>query len=379
MTKGAFSMNLHEKYGLTKILNARGTYTPLGVSRSSLEVGCSVSEALTQFFLIDELQSEISEVVARMTGAEAAAVVHCTSAGITLAVASAMTGNNPSKIASLPDSSDMPNRVVIPASHVVNYGHSILTDIRLAGAMPIIAGSDRGCSADDLQEALTDTRTACLLLVSSRLVQSNSVDFLKAITIAHKRNVPAFIDGAAQDMRIPELLATGADLVLCSAQKYLAAPTAGLIIGRRSLVKACRAQEQGIGRAMKATKEAIVGVLAALEERQRLDITAWRAEQDRKVYWFMKQMSDVVGIVASEIPDPTGALFSRVYLKVEPIHKFQTASALALALRSGNPSIWVGEDSAENSLILDLVSLSQEELLQVVERILKLSKQSHQA
>lgn len=372
-------MNLHEKYGLTKILNARGTYTPLGVSRSSLGVGRSVSEALSQFFLIDELQSEISKVVAHMTGAEAAAVVHCTSAGITLAVASAMTGDNPSKIASLPDSSNMPNRVIIPACHVVDYGHSILTDIRLAGATPVVAGHDKICTAYDLQDALADTRTACLLLISSRLVQGSPIDFPEAVTLAHKRNVPAFIDGAAQDMRIPELLATSADLVLVSAQKYLASPTAGLIIGRRACVQACRAQEQGIGRAMKATKEAIIGVLAALDERQRLDITAWRAEQDRKVHWFVKQMSGVAGIKASAMPDPTGALFSRVHLKIEPIHRFPTASALSQALRSGNPSVWVGEHTAENSLILELVPLSQEELHQVVERISELSRQSHQA
>ena len=61
-----------------------------------------------------------------------------------------------------------------------------------------------------------------------------------------------------------------ADLVLVSAQKYLASPTAGLIIGRKRLVHACRAHEKGIGRAMKATKEAVIGVLAALEERQNL-------------------------------------------------------------------------------------------------------------
>ena len=371
-------MNLHEKYSLTKILNARGTYTPLGVSRSSIEVGGSVSEALTQFFLIDELQSEISKVVAQMTGAEAAAVVHCTSASITLAVASAMAGDNPIKIASLPDSSDMPNRVVIPACHVVNYGHSILTDIRLAGATPVIAGHDKSCTSQNLQEALADTRTACLLLVSSRLVQV-PVDLSEAVTLAHKRNLPAFIDGAAQDMRIPELLATGADLVLVSAQKYLSSPTAGLIIGRRACVQACRAQEQGIGRAMKATKEAIVGVLAALDERQRLDMTAWRAEQDQKVHWFVKKISGVAGIKASEMPDPTGAPFSRVQLRIEPVHRFPTASALAQALRSGNPSIWVGEHTAENSLILELVPLSQEELHQVVERISELSRQSQQA
>ena len=65
-----------------------------------------------------------------------------------------MAGDNPGKIASLPDSSDMPNRVVIPACHVVNYGHSILTDIRLAGATPVVAGRDKSCTAYDLQDAL---------------------------------------------------------------------------------------------------------------------------------------------------------------------------------------------------------------------------------
>jgi uncharacterized pyridoxal phosphate-dependent enzyme len=367
-------MDLHDKYGFTKILNARGTYTPLGVSRSSAQVGRRVSDALTQFFIIDELQAEISAVVSHLTGAEAAAVVHCTSAGITLAVASALAGDDPNKIDALPDASGMPNRVVIPASHVVNYGHSILTDIRLAGGAPVVAGGNESCTARELHDALGDPRIACLLLVSSRLVRDTSVDLAEAVALAHTRGVPAFIDGAAQDMRIPALLATGADLVLISAHKYLASPTAGLIIGRKALVQACRAHERGIGRAMKASKEAIVGVLAALEERQELDMAAWQAEQDRKVHWFVMQMAGIAGIDASAMPDPAGGPFSRVRLTVEPGHRFPTASALAQALRLGSPSVWVGEHTAGNSLILELVPLSQQELHQVVERISELSR-----
>jgi hypothetical protein len=45
--RGSVSMNLHEKSGLTKTLNARGTYTPPGVSRSSLGVGRNASESNT--------------------------------------------------------------------------------------------------------------------------------------------------------------------------------------------------------------------------------------------------------------------------------------------------------------------------------------------
>jgi seryl-tRNA(Sec) selenium transferase len=120
----------------------------------------------------------------------------------------------------------------------VNYGHPIEQDIRLAGAKPILAGSAEGCSVDAIRAALAHPDTACLLLVSSRLVRGNPIDLKQAVAEAHLRGVPAIIDGAAQDMRIGELIATGADLVLVSPHKYLAAPTADLVIGRRYLVDA---------------------------------------------------------------------------------------------------------------------------------------------
>lgn len=89
--------------------------------------------------------------------------------------------------------------------------------------------------------------------------------FVNAVAAAHAQGLPAIIDAAAQDMRIDDLLKTGADLVLVSAHKYLASPTAGLVIGKKHMVDAVRAQGKGIGRAMKASKEAICDVLATIE------------------------------------------------------------------------------------------------------------------
>lgn len=269
-------MNLHDRYQLTRLINASGTFTPLGVSRSSVQIASVVAQALGEFFDIDELQVRTGRAVADLTGAEAAAVTHCVAAGITLSIAAAMAGSDPLRIQALPDSRGLPNRVVLPAGHAVNYGHPIFTDIRLAGAHPVIACTDASCTLENIETALADERTACLLLVSSRLVAGPRIDLREAVAAAHRRGVPAIIDGAAQDMRIGELLATGADIVLISAHKYMASPTAGLIIGRSGMVQACRAQDRGIGRSMKATKEALIGVLAAVEERRALDIEAWR-------------------------------------------------------------------------------------------------------
>jgi uncharacterized pyridoxal phosphate-dependent enzyme len=363
-------MEIHKQYRLTHVINASGTYTPLGVSRSSEHVRRLVAEALGEFFVIDELQAVLSQEIASMTGAEAGAATHCVAAGITLSIAAAMAGDAPDAVAALPDAGGMPNRVVIPAGHEVNYGHSILTDIRLAGATPVIAGSDAACRAHDLEVALAHDRTACLLLVSSRLVRGQPIDLAEAVAAAHRRGVPAIIDGAAQDMRIEALLATGADIVLVSAHKYLASPTAGLIVGKRGLVQACRAHERGIGRAMKATKEAILGVLAALDERRQLDMEAWRAEQSAKVDWFIRRANRIRGIHATALPDPAGMPFSRVCLQVDSTPGGWNAAVLAKVLKAGVPSVWMMEQAANDGiLMLELVPLSEDEMRVIVERI----------
>jgi L-seryl-tRNA(Ser) seleniumtransferase len=363
-------MQIHKKYGLTRFINARGTFTPLGVSRSSDKIARASAEALSEFFVIEELQTVVSEAIARLTDAEAGTVTHCTAAGITLSVAAVMAGSTPDKVAALPDTTGMANRVVLPAGHAIDYGQSLLQALRLAGATPVLAGTDEACSTGDLEKELAHEDTAGLLLVSSRLVHGERVDFIEAVAAAHRRGVPAIIDGAAQDMRINELLAAGADIVLTSAHKYLAAPTAGLIIGRKEMIRAVRAHENGIGRAMKATKEGIIGVLTALEEREQLDLNSWRNEQDEKVTGFVAQANELPGIKARLVPDPSGMPFSRACLTLNPLQSGMDARELAHVLRTGVPQIWVMEHKVDaNQLYLELVPLTDSELQVILARL----------
>lgn len=363
-------MSIHERYNLTKVINAAGSFTPLGVSRSSPGVGQAVGEALSEFFVIDELQDAASAAIQRWTGAEAGGVTHCVAAGITLAISAAMAGGAPEAVAALPDSGALANRVVLPAGHAVDYGHSILQDVRLSGATPVLAGSEKHCSIEDLGRELAQEGTACLLLVSSRLVKGNPIDLGRAVEAAHTCGVPVIIDGAAQDMRIPDLLASGADLVLVSAHKYLASPTAGLFIGRKEMVHAVRAQEKGIGRAMKPTKEAICGVLAAIEEREQTDLGAWREHQEKKVASFVERANALPGVQAASVADPSGMPFPRAHLTIFPSQAGKDAKALAKSLKAGKPSIWVMEHALRDGQItLELVRLSEEELEMILARI----------
>ena len=366
-------MSIRARYQLSNVINARGTFTPLGVSRSSPEVAAAVADALSDYFIIDELQLAARKALAEQTGAEAGAVVHCSAAGITLAVAACMTGTSAERIAALPDATGMSNRVVLPAGHAVNYGQPILQAIRLAGAAPVLAGSEAHCGLSDIEDALSHPETSCLLLVSSRLSRGATVELSAAVAAAHRRGVPALIDGAAQDMRMRSLVETGADAVIVSAQKYLAAPTAGIVLGRDQLIQALLAQERGIGRAMKATKEAIVGVLAALDQRQRWDEITWSDAQSRKLTHFIETVNGLSGVNARAVPDLTGLPFARAHITLAPNRASLTAAVCAHRLRSGIPKIFVMDHRvSEGEIVLELVQLRDDEIAVISSRLAEL-------
>ena len=366
-------MSFRERYGLSRVINARGTFTPLGVSRSPDAVRDSVGKALSDFYVMDELQDVASRQIARWAGTEAGTVTHCVAAAITVSVAAVMTGELPESIAALPDTAGMRDRIVLPACHAVNYGHPIEQAIRLAGAIPIFAGEADNCQFPDIEEAISHPDTAGVLLVSSRLTRGEPIDFEAIVAAAHRRDLPVIIDGAAQDMRIEQLVATGADLILVSAQKYLAAPTAGLVAGRADRVRAVRAQEKGIGRGLKASKEAILGALAALEERGKRNTESWAQKQARKVSHFLEAAGYLEGVSAYAVPDPTGLGFERVHLKVDAARRSGGARKLVEDLKSGDPSIWVMDHRLdENELVFELVQLHEAEIESILNRLAEL-------
>lgn len=363
-------MPISSRDDLTEIINVRGTFTPLGVSRASRSVCIAVSEALSNYFVLDELQDLASSKLSDWSGAEAAAITHCSAASLTISIAATMAGTSQAHIAALPDATGMSDRVILPAMHQVNYGHPITQAVRLAGAKPILVGTEADCSLEDLDQQIAGHNTCCLLLVSSKLVKNAALDFREAVDVARRHGVPTIIDGAAQDFRIHDLLATGADLVLVSAQKYLASPTAGLVIGKHSLVEAVRAQEKGIGRGMKATKEAILGVLAAIEERSDLDVSEWSRLQNNKVASFATRVAEIQGLTAQCEPDPTGLPFCRALLSVDPQLAGLDAPALVEGLKTGKPSIWVIDERAGRSQVaMELVQATEAEIETILARL----------
>jgi len=354
---------IHQTLGIPRVINARGTYTPLGVSRSSEPVIEAVAESLRHYFVMDDLRRVFGEKVSESTGAEWGTVTHCTAASITLSVAAVMTGRDRDKIHRLPETNGMKDRFVIQAGHMVNYGQPLEQAIRLSGAEVIVAGSPELCTERELKAALEGEGVGGLVVVQSRLCKGQMINAKAAVALAGTMGIPVILDAAAQDLIMDDVLAFGADLTLFSAQKYLASPTAGLVLGRRDLVSAVSFQENGIGRGMKAGKEAFVGVLMALRQRQAMDFDGWVSDRFFAAQKFAESVSRLAPLKAELVHDALDNPFVRVKILIDTEACGKTASELAERLATSDPIVIVqGHDDQENSLMLEILALNRQEL-----------------
>lgn len=367
-------MDLFDRYKLRRVINACGKMTALSGAIVLPEIADAARESLNHFFILDEIQARAGEVISRATGAESGCVTACTAAGITCSIAAAMTGNDLAKVLQLPDSSGMPNRVLIQKGHCVNYGNPITQSVRLAGAEPVEMGVINRCTPEEITHELSKGNVAAVLHVESHhTVQYGWVKLAQVVEIAHAAGVPVIVDGAAQDLRMRELIGAGADIVITSAHKYLCSTTAGVIAGRKDLIDATYLQNRGIGRPMKAGKEAIIGALAALDLRERQDIAAWTAEQDRKVQLILDALSDIDGLTLQVDADPNGCPFSRARLTPDPDRTGHTAASLRDALAEGDPTVVVRAHHTDEGYInLDAIEMTDEEIAFTCDKIRRL-------
>ena len=355
--------DLYEKYRLTRIVNGNGKMTKLAGAVVLPEIVEQVTEAMQCFFDIEELQARAGEVIVRATGAEAGCVTACTAAGITVSVAAAMTGKDPGRVSQLPDTSGMKHEVVLQKGHAVNFGAPITQMIRLAGATPVEVGTVNGAHPHDIQHAISDNTAAVVFTVSHHTTRFGCVALKEVVQIAHAANIPVIVDGAAQSFLIRELVATGADLVICSGHKYLSGPTAGVVCGKRDLVDAVYLQNRGIGRPMKVGKEGIVGVMASLEYRMSTDVDVWEAGQNEKMQTVIDRLSGIDGVTMSVDRDPNGNPFSRARVTIEPEMAGISAEVVCGAMADGDPSISLRcHHTDEGYFNVDAIEMTAEEV-----------------
>ncbi|MGZ2384196.1 aminotransferase class V-fold PLP-dependent enzyme [Rhizobium brockwellii] len=363
------STDIRPSLGLRPVINVSGTMTSLGASIVVPEAIEAMASILPHFVEINDLQRKASGVIARLTGGEAGFVTASCSAGISLAVAGAITGNNLLAIERLPDVAAEKNEVLVQMGHVVSYGAPVDQAIRLAGGKVVLVGQATSTHRFHMENAITDKTAAAVYVVSHHVVDYGLLNLKEFVEIAHAKGVPVIVDAASEyDLRI--FLEQGADIALYSGHKFLGGPTSGIVAGSKELVRHAFLQNMGIGRGMKVGKESIFGVMAALEAWENRDHAGIRERETGYLNLWKRTLDGRPGLTALIEPDPTNNPLDRLRLIVDPEQAHITAWDLADALAKGSPPIIVRDHEVEHRYFyLDPCNLHPGEEMIVAERL----------
>jgi len=338
--------DIRKRLGLRPIINVSGTMTGLGASIAVPEAIRAAGDVLPEWVEINDLHRKASQAIARATGAEAGFVTASAAAGLTLTVAGCMTGANLARIEQLPDASGMRSRVLIQMGHMTGYGANIEQGIRLAGATVVPIGNVTDARLYQVEASIDDRTAAAMYVVSHHTVQYGQIPLEDFAAVCRKHGVPVIAD-LASEYDLKGFLAAGADLAIYSAHKFMGGLTAGIVAGRKDLVRATFLQNQGIGRGMKVGKESIAATIATLEAWERRDHAAVRRREKAALDLWMDRFSALPGIRASIEPDPTDNPLDRLMLSVDPDAARITAWDLADALAAGDPPVIVRDHEVE--------------------------------
>lgn len=327
-------MNVYEKIGLQRVINASGRMTVLGVSTISDEVAKAAKEGGQSYVVMEDLMVRSGEIISTYTGAEDSCVTSSASAGICMSVAGIISRGKKSIVERLPDSSGLPNEVIIQRGHCVSFGAPIESMIRIGGGKPVCVGMVNHVDAEDIEEAITSKTVALMYIKSHHCVQKGMQSLETMLEMAHAHGLPLIVDAAAEeDLR--KYIALGADLVIYSGAKALEATTSGFITGKREYIQWARQQTHGIARPMKIGKEGIMGLIKALELYANKDNKEAVRRQKETVQYFIEQINLLPGCYASQIQDEAGRDIYRCKVVVDSTKAKKSAIRIDQELRQG--------------------------------------------
>ncbi|MFM9106521.1 MAG: aminotransferase class V-fold PLP-dependent enzyme, partial [Chloroflexota bacterium] len=346
---------VYESLGLTRIVNADARLTKLGGSLMPPEVVAAMLDAASGYVDMFAFQEAAGARLAELTRNEAAFVSAGAAAGLVVSTLACMVGTDLVALSRLMERGEAAkNEVIIHTAHRIPYDPAILA----AGARPVAVGNALQTFDWELEAAITD-RTAMILWVAGDHLRRGALPLEETVRIAHAHGVPVVVDAAAQLPPVDNFWRytrdLGADLAVFSGGKDLRGPQAsGLVVGSAALVAACRAHgspNQRLARPMKAGKEEMAGLLAAVERYVGLDHAAILAESERVVAEWIAAFDGLPGISARrDFPNEAGQPTPRCLVVVDPAAAGVDAAGLRRRMFAGDPPVAAGEGSVPGSL-----------------------------
>jgi L-seryl-tRNA(Ser) seleniumtransferase len=295
--------------GLTQVINATGVVLHTNLGRAPLPARAAEAAARAGRGYAD---LEVDRVTGRrgqrgaraetllvaLTGAENALVVNNCAAALMLSLAAVAKGK----------------QVLVSRGELIEIGGEFrIPDIMSAsGAKLVEVGTTNRTRIADYREAATERLGALLKVHPSnyRVVGfTASVQTKELATLARRRGVPLIYDVGSglltpgpgmpsDEPSVDRALADGADLVVCSGDKLLGGPQAGLVLGRSDLVAAMRAHP--LARAVRIDKMQVAALeqvlaMVARGERDDLPVPRMLREPAAEVHKRAQRLAQTLG------------------------------------------------------------------------------------
>ena len=361
----------YRNLGVTPIINASGSVTRLGGSRTRPEVLEQMAGTARVMVNIDELNRRAGEEIARLVGSEAAMVSSGAAGGLLLQAAACIAGNDPVKMQRLPETDGMKNEIIMQTMHRFPYDHAY----RAAGAKIVEIGNYLFNHPWELEGAINE-RTAAVAYLCAPFTSKRVMPLAQVCEIAHAHDVPVIVDAASMlppRANLHRYLHDGADMVIFSGGKGVRGPQGtGILCGRADLIEAALANAspaQFIGRSAKVAKEEIVGLVTALsmfvEEDEEAEM-AWYREMAQRV---VDSLIEVPGLNITLEHDGVDYLLPNAVLRLGGNWTGPSAPEVAAALQQGDPPIYLQQLRAPDELMVDPLNVTEEEIDIIIRRL----------
>ncbi|MDP6519383.1 MAG: L-seryl-tRNA(Sec) selenium transferase [Planctomycetota bacterium] len=391
--EAAALVELDRARGLVPVVNATGVVLHTGLGRAPVhpEAAAAMAQAAASFCVLEvdrftgarnRRDDRLSELLLRLTGAEAAIAVNNNAAAVFLCLSTFAAGK----------------QAIVSRGELVEIGGSFrVPDVMAqAGAHLVEVGTTNRTRIADYAAALGEQSGLLLKVHTSnfRLVGfTEDVEARELAELGESSGVTSaydlgsgLIDGegggdgdgedggcASLDMLEGEPLvraavASGVDVVTFSGDKLLGGPQAGLIVGRRPAIEALRAN--AVYRALRLDKAALAGLEATLDlyltgrgdelpaREMLLRDGPGLALAAQELAGTLRAMEGLEARVVPGQSEPGSGSAPGIYIDtslVEVARAGLSSAALAAALRAGNPPVFARIH--DDALLLDMRTL----------------------
>lgn len=367
----------YDKLGVTKIINAAGTYTMFTASIMPPSVQAAVAKAAKHPVRLGELQKKAGEYLAKKLKCEGALVSAGAASALTLGTAACMTVGNRKAPELLPtEVSGLKNEVIVQKAHRYGYDHAMKNcGVRIVEVE----------TPEEYERAFTERTVMTNFFNAAEQGQIGREDWIR---VAHKHGVPCFNDAAADVPPISNLwnyTQMGFDLVTFSGGKGIRGPqNAGLLLGRKDLIEAAAWNnnpfDETVGRGMKVAKEQIIGMVAAVDWFLSQTDEGMDAEFRRRANRIAAGLKGIPTLTHEIHVPPVANHIPHLVIRYDQARVKKSPLEVAEILRTGSPAIELnpstgrksgtaGLPSDENTIVVGVWMLEPGEDLIVARRL----------